>query len=113
MDGGTYSLQKTYTEANTDKKFCVVKECVDSLCAKARNKSVNLIDGNIELVVQVDAGAEKSCKYYFVDHEARTLFWLVDLDEEIEDIFSAIQVYDLTHMGASCRTHDAADMNHQ
>jgi type III secretory pathway component EscU len=114
MDYQTYSLQRVYTEANINEvTFRTVDECTDALCNIARNKLVDLTD-DIELVVQleVEQTSEVSCKYYFVDHKARTLFWLVDLNEETEGIFSAIQVYDLTHMGASCRTYDTADMNH-
>jgi len=103
-----------YTEANINEDtFRMVDERTNTLCNIARNKSVDLTD-DIELVVQLEVEQinEVFCKYYFVDHTARTLFWLVDLNEETKGMFDAIQVYDLTHMGASCRTYDTTDMNH-
>jgi hypothetical protein len=114
MDNGTYYLQRAYTEAIIDEaKFRTVAECVDALYDLARMMSVDLAADDIELVVQLEEGqAGVSCQYYFVDHNARTLFWLHDPHEAIEHLFSAVRVvYGLSHMSASCGTYVAVDMN--
>ncbi|KAJ8598064.1 hypothetical protein M405DRAFT_927825, partial [Rhizopogon salebrosus TDB-379] len=93
--------RRAYTEAIIDEaKFRTVAECVDALYDLARMKSVDLAADDIELVVQLEEGqAGVSCQYYFVDHNARTLFWLHDPHEAIEHLFSAVRVvYGLSHM---------------
>jgi hypothetical protein len=77
---------------------------------------VNPEDDNIELVVQVtpakNDGEHVDCKYYYVDHTARTLFWLHDHPGATEDIFCKLRgVYDPSHIGASCRTYGVTGMN--
>jgi hypothetical protein len=114
-----------FTEANIDEAtFCEVDGCVKTLYDLASNNPndpeagdirADIIAGEIELVVQLEVAQDKvSCRYYFVDHRFRKLFWLPmdNHHEAAENLFSALQgVYDLSHMGASYRTHDAADMN--
>jgi hypothetical protein len=61
------------------------------------------VPDDIELVVQlhVGQGDEVVCQYYFVDHNARILFWLHDPKNAADNLFSALQgVYDLSHMSA-------------
>jgi hypothetical protein len=114
MDNETYYLQRAYTEAIIDEaKFRTVAGYVDALFDLARMKSVDLAADDIELVVQLEEGqAGVSCQYYFVDHNARILFWLHDPHEVTVRLFSAVQVvYGLSHMSTSCGTYDAADMN--
>ncbi|OAX36665.1 hypothetical protein K503DRAFT_285380 [Rhizopogon vinicolor AM-OR11-026] len=106
--------RRAYTEANIDEiTFREVDGCVDALYELARNNSVDLTTGDIELVVQLEvAQDEVSCQYYFVDHKERTVFWLHDPSEATESIFSALQgVYDPSHMGALCGTYDVACFN--
>jgi hypothetical protein len=109
MDYGTYSLQRTYTEANIDENvFRALDGCVDALYNELLcDDSGNIGTDDIELVVQLtveqtEAGqAEVNCQYYFVDHTARILFWLHDPLEAAENLFGALRgVYDLSHMGA-------------
>ena len=108
--------QKTFTEANINETtFHLVDKCVDALytlCAE----SIDLEDNDIELVLQVshsgDSGADASCQYYFVDHVRRTLFWLQNNVQATDDIFYGLRgIYDLSHIGASCRIHEAAVIN--
>jgi hypothetical protein len=71
----------------------------------ARAKSAGLeADDNIELVVQLlPIAGEMTCQYYFVDHGARTLFWLHDSHEATTKIFSGLRgVEDPSHIRASC-----------
>ncbi|KAJ8598063.1 hypothetical protein M405DRAFT_855331 [Rhizopogon salebrosus TDB-379] len=93
--------QRAYTEAIIDEaKFRTVAGYVNALFDLARMKSVDLAADDIELVVQLEEGqAGVSCQYYFVDHNARTLFWLHDPHEATVRLFGAVQVvYGLSHM---------------
>lgn len=84
--------------------FELLDGCVDALCELAQTKSMNLEADDIELVVQLAQteaeGAQVSCCYYFVDHTARTLFWLHDRDQATDNnIFSGLQgVTDPSHI---------------
>jgi hypothetical protein len=120
MDYGTYSLQRTYTEANIDENvFRALDGCVDALYDELLcDDSGDIGTDHIELVVQLTVEqtevwqTEVNCRYYFVDHKARILFWLHDPHEATENLFGTLRgVYDPSHMGASCGTYDAADMN--
>ncbi|KAJ8598069.1 hypothetical protein M405DRAFT_802979 [Rhizopogon salebrosus TDB-379] len=95
--------RRTYTEANIDENlFRALDGCVgalydDLLC----DDSGDIGTDDIELVVQLTLEKnEVYCQYYFVDHNARMLFWLHDPKKVAESLFSALQgVYDPSHMG--------------
>lgn len=94
--------RKTYTEAIMDETtFHLLAECVDRLYETARAKSAHLKADNIELVLQLWLSeGEMTCQYYFVDHAARTLFWLHD-NEATMNIFSGLRgVNDPSHIRA-------------
>ncbi|KAG1718506.1 uncharacterized protein EDB91DRAFT_1185136 [Suillus paluster] len=87
--------RRTFTEANMNKSmFSLIDGCVNALYDLPQAKSVNLEADDIELVVQVAQveardGVQLSCHYYFVDHTARTLFWLHDYHQE--NLLSGLQ----------------------
>ncbi|KAG1724594.1 hypothetical protein EDB19DRAFT_296258 [Suillus lakei] len=106
-DGALYLYndnRRAFTEANTDETtFRLIDECVNGLYDLARAESASLEADDIELVVQLPQleveGAQVSCQYYFVDHAARTLFWLHDNDQATVNIFSGLQgVVDPSHI---------------
>jgi len=76
---------------------------------------VNLDDNDIELVLQLEtelAGGPVVCKYYFVNHANRTLFWLHKYVKATDQIFDGMRgVHDPSHIGASYRTYDDYGMN--
>ncbi|KAG2078581.1 hypothetical protein BDR04DRAFT_322279 [Suillus decipiens] len=77
--------------------------CADELCDLARKKSPNFDADDIELVVQVVPDRTDSCRYYFVDHATRTLFWLDDYDQATETIFDDLRgVCDPSHIRTLC-----------
>ncbi|KAG1718140.1 hypothetical protein EDB19DRAFT_1838552 [Suillus lakei] len=93
------SLKRTQDETT----FRLIDECVNGLYDLARAESASLEADDIELVVQLPQleveGAQVSCQYYFVDHAARTLFWLHDNDQATVNIFSGLQgVVDPSHI---------------
>jgi hypothetical protein len=104
MDYGMYSLQRTYTEANINENlFRALDGCVDALYDDLLcDDSGDIATDDIELVVQLTLEKnEVCCQYYFVDHNARMLFWLHNPKKVAESLFSALQgVYDPSHMGA-------------
>jgi hypothetical protein len=108
-----------FTEATIDDSmFGLLDGCINMLREMAKKQSVDLGDDDIELVVQLaqtEAGdTQMSCCYYFIDHNARTLFWLHDHQQTTDvDIFSGLRgVADPSHIRALCGTCDyAADMN--
>jgi hypothetical protein len=115
MDHRTCYLQRTFIEANMDEATsCLVDGYVDELHNLACTKSVNLEDDDIDLFVQLEAKLDGnvSCGYYFIDHAARTLFWLHDHDTAMDDIFDGLRgIYDPSHISASCRIYEATSMN--
>lgn len=85
--------------------FHLLAECVDGLYDMARAKLTSLEAEDIELVVQLwPTEGEITCQYYFVDHAARTLFWLHDTNHETTvNIFSGLRgVDDPSHIRALC-----------
>lgn len=66
--------------------------------------SASLEVADIELVVQLwPTDGEMTCQYYFVDHSARTIFWLHDNLEATMNIFSGLRgVNDPSHIRALC-----------
>ena len=87
--------------------------CVNTLY-RLLAESVNVEDDDVELFLHVSQadGSRWSCQYYFVDHANRTLFWLQDYVNAIDDIFYGLRgIYDPSHIGASCRIHEAAVIN--
>lgn len=94
------TTRKTFTEAILDETtFDMLAGCVDGLYDMAAN-SASPEAADIELVVQLwPTDGEMTCQYYFVDHSARTLFWLHDNREGIMNIFSGLRgVHDPSHI---------------
>lgn len=92
--------RKTFTEAILDETtFDLLAGCVDKLYDMAAN-SASLEAADIELVVQLwPTDGEMTCQYYFVDHSARTIFWLHDNLEATMNIFSGLRgVNDPSHI---------------
>jgi hypothetical protein len=94
-----------FTEATIDDSmFGLLDGCINMLREMAKKQSVDLGDDDIELVVQLaqtEAGdTQMSCCYYFIDHNARTLFWLHDHQQTTDvDIFSGLRgVADPSHI---------------
>ena len=88
-----------------------INECVDTLYGLCP-ESVNLEDNNIELVLHVSQD-DALCRYYFVDHANRTLFWLQRHIDATSDIFCGLEgIHDPSHVGAFCRTYDITGMNY-
>ncbi|KAG1859074.1 hypothetical protein C8R48DRAFT_714446 [Suillus tomentosus] len=115
------TTRKTFTEAIMDETtFHLLAGCVDGLYDMARAKSTSLEPEDIELVVQLwPIEGEMTCQYYFVDHAARTLFWLHDTNHETTmNIFSGLRgVDDLSHIRFALEseywTHCERYPNHQ
>ncbi|KAG1775692.1 hypothetical protein EV702DRAFT_1116121 [Suillus placidus] len=119
--------RSVFTEATVDcNMFGLLDGWVDELNKLAQTNSVDLGADNIELVVQLvqteAEDAEVLCHYYFVDHRARTLFWLHDRlhdpDQATGDIFSGLRgVTDPSHIRYSLEseywTHCELYPNHQ
>lgn len=112
-EGALYLYDKyrnVFTEGTVDYSlFGLLDGCVDALYNQARIQSVDREADDIELVVQlvqIDSEAESaqvSCYYYFVDHTARTLFWLHDRlrghHQATADVFSGLRgVTDPSHI---------------
>jgi hypothetical protein len=113
--------RKTFTETIMgETTFHLLGGCLDKLYDMARAKSASLeADDNIELVVQLlPIAGEMTCQYYFVDHGARTLFWLHDSHEATTKIFSGLRgVEDPSHIRFALEseywTHCERYPNHQ
>ncbi|KAG1740685.1 hypothetical protein EDB19DRAFT_767077 [Suillus lakei] len=113
--------RKTFTEAHVVKTtFPLLDGCVDGLYDLARVKSAISQADDIELVVQLESEDQQvTCRYYFVDHAARTLFWLHDVNYgATTNIFSSLQgVDDLSHIRYALEseywTHCERYPNHQ
>jgi len=79
--------------------------CEPPICPRL----VNLQDNDIELVLQLETehGGHVVCKYYFVDHAGRTLFWLHKYVKATVHVFDRMRgVHDPSHIGMSYRTYD-------
>ncbi|KAG1838586.1 hypothetical protein DFJ58DRAFT_813794 [Suillus subalutaceus] len=115
--------RSVFTEATMDRSmFELLDKCVDELNELAKTKSVDLGADDIELVVQLaqteTGDAQVFCYYYFIDHKARTLFWLHDYNQATDDIFSGLRgVADPSHIGYSLEaeywTHCESYPDHQ
>ncbi|KAG1753058.1 hypothetical protein EDD22DRAFT_808088 [Suillus occidentalis] len=104
------NCRHVFTEGTLDcSLFGLLDECIDALYSQARIQSEDLGASDIELVVQLAQtdseaeGAQVSCYYYFVDHTARTLFWLHDRlrdpHQTTDDVFSGLRgVADPSHI---------------
>jgi len=78
----------------------------------------NLTDNKIELVLQLETGLAGRdgyvvCKYYFVNHAKRILFWHHPYVKLKDNIFDGMRVHNLGHIGVSYRTNmiDCPGMN--
>ncbi|KAG1856754.1 hypothetical protein F4604DRAFT_1208624 [Suillus subluteus] len=114
------TTRKTFTEAIMDQiTFHSLGGCVDELYDMARTISANLEADDIELVVQLWSNeGQMTCYYYFVDHAARTLFWLHDNYDATTNIFSGLRgVNNLSHIRFALEseywTHCELYPNHQ
>ncbi|KAG2344644.1 hypothetical protein BDR05DRAFT_961554 [Suillus weaverae] len=112
--------RKTFTEAIMDETtFHLLARCVDELYDMLISRVPSLESDDIELVVQLWlAEGEMTCQYYFVDHAARTLFWLHDNREATMNIFSGLRgVDDPSHIRFALEseywTHCERYPNHQ
>lgn len=104
------NCRHVFTEGTVDcNLFGLLDECIDALNSQARIQSKDFGASDIELVVQLAQtdseaeGAQVSCYYYFVDHTARTLFWLHDRlrdrHQTTDDVFSGLRgVADPSHI---------------
>jgi len=79
----------------------IMDSCVDELLALAMSHGVQPNDGNIELVVQLLRDSQKAqiCRYYFINHSKRLLFWLEE--QRTEMLFEGVKgVENLSHISA-------------
>jgi len=76
--------------------------CVDELLTLAMSHGVvQPNDGNIELVVQLlrDSQSVQICRYYFINHSKRLLFWLEE--QRTDMLFEGVKgVENLSHISA-------------
>lgn len=68
------------------------------IAAHIQRNSIEL-PSNHELFLELGSTESDGCKYYYVDHTARTLFWLNDVTTDDLDISA-------TASNAQLRTHD-------
>ena len=105
----SYSLQQsiyTDTDLHKQKQRCKIDSCITELLALLASQGLNLTGGiDIELVVLLLRNPKSSenpliCKYYFVDHPNRLLFWLHE--QPGEKLFDGIRgVGKMSHISAS------------
>ena len=78
----------------------IMDPCVDELLDLAISHGVQPNDGNIELVVLLrDSQSVQICRYYFVDHSKRLLFWLHK--QRTEMLFEGVEgIERLSHISA-------------
>lgn len=63
----------------------MVASFADNVLQHATSEYWSLTSSNVELLVDV-AEDEKSCSYYFLDHELKVIFWLDERSTEEFDI---------------------------
>ncbi|KAF8838667.1 hypothetical protein BDN67DRAFT_1012924 [Paxillus ammoniavirescens] len=91
----------------------------DALSQMVEAHHPNILTADTELALELseDHTKEGSCKYYYIDHQKRVIFWAHDFTPEMENMGNVKGVSDLSHIGymieAEYWTHCELFPNHR
>ncbi|KIK94160.1 hypothetical protein PAXRUDRAFT_469427 [Paxillus rubicundulus Ve08.2h10] len=80
-----------------------IESYADALLQRVEARYPNIVTADAELALElfdhnIKEGKERSCKYYYVDHQKRVLFWAHNFAPEVENMGNVKSVSDLSHV---------------